>query len=59
MFTSFDYKCTNTECTELNKRHERLHIKDEVQTCKVCGSTLQRMPCAPKHAHVSWSTWRI
>lgn len=59
MFIAFDYICRDPECPEYNKRHERFHIKDEAQTCKGCNKTLDKMPCAPKHPHVSWSTWRI
>jgi ribosomal protein L37AE/L43A len=59
MFISFDYKCTNTDCPEFDKRHERVHIKDEVQTCEKCSNTLKKMACAPTVPHVSWSTWRI
>jgi hypothetical protein len=59
MFITFDYKCINPDCTEFNKQHERFHIKDDVQTCKSCGKTLEKMPCAPKQPHVSWSLWRV
>jgi hypothetical protein len=59
MFKTFDYKCVNQECSEYDKRHERLHLDNETQTCKVCQQALLKMPCAPKHPHISWSTWRI
>jgi hypothetical protein len=59
MFISFDYICKNQECSEFNKPHERLHAKDEIQTCKTCGKILDKMPCGPKQPHVSWSLWRV
>lgn len=55
---TFDYRCTNMKCTEFHIIAERLHKRDEVQTCPKCKDEMQRLACGPKQPHVSWSTWR-
>jgi len=67
-FRSYDFKCTNEECSAVGETEERLikysslcdgdlETKIEQQVCEHCGESVQRLIGAPM-THISWSLWR-
>ncbi len=50
MFISFDYRCDNVLCAARSIRRERLvkKAKQDHQHCPSCGTTMRRLPAAPK-----------
>jgi len=56
---SFDYVCTNKECSQ--EREDRIvrREKQDEQTCSKCSSPMSKCLSAPKGTHHSWSTWRV